>query len=354
METFEPPSNTKKWILIGVPIALLAVAGGAWFSLSPKQAEFHQSLPSSDGLLSISNADNANLTILTAQIDTIIVDLQGPADQVGKARFYSEKPPNSKFDLPDDWGGLSGTITVPTGTLVELKPSKNTPVIITDKKGERPASSGKPLLVDTTHVTKITTGKSGIGFQGGGVVAVEDETLHGTSDQWGDAGIGEGSTSCTYGAQILRDRCCVRLKEGTSVPQCAGAWTYNSSNRTCEFQCDLETPPDVNPGGQNGGGGSNSGNDGLNGADVGINPNPGAKPEDPTSAQCINYSGEARSTCCDERLRNSLRIGPRPGFPDCLGRWRFDPYTLNCKFQCADYGQMLDILNELKLNNPGE
>jgi len=348
-------SSAKTWILIGAPITAIAVATGAWFLLSPKQAELHQSLPSdSNGILSISNADNANLTIITANIDQVIVDLQGPADKVGKTRFYSENPPNSKFDLPDDWGGLSGTITVPQGTLVELKPSRATPVLITDKNGERPGASGKILLVDTANLTKITTGKSGIGISGKGPVAVEDEGLHGVADNPGDFGTGQGLTHCGFGAQMLRDRCCARQKAEASTPECPGKWTYDNTKRACEYECAVADQPIITPPDQNGDNGGVDGG-GIGGADSsGIVPLPNAAPQDPTSQQCYSYAGDARSQCCDERLRNSLRIGPRPGFPDCLGKWVFDARILNCKFQCADYGQMLEILKELSLNNPGE
>ena len=236
-------------------------------------------------------------------------------------------------------------VSVPKGTLVELKPSRNTPVLITDKNGQRPGSSGKALFVDTTNVTKIQTGKSGIGIEGNNPVDVEDESLHGTS---GESGTGEGLTGCGFGAQMLRDRCCARQEAEASTPQCPGKWAYNNTSRLCEYQCAIEEPPAQNPADQNNG---DTGN-GAGGANGGIVPNPGAKPEDPTSQTCMSYSGDARSQCCDERLRNPLRIGPRPGFPDCIGMWHFDPHTLNCGFQCADYGEMLRILDELNQNNP--
>ncbi len=237
---------------------------------------------------------------------------------------------------------------MPEGTLVELKPSNNTPVLITDKNGERPGSSGSVLLVDTTNLTKIQTGKSIINITGQGSVAVEDEGLHGSAEDWGGSGTGGGLTSCGFGAQLLRNRCCARQNEST-IPTCPGQWAYDNTLRRCEFQCDTQDQLGDNPSGQNGGwdtGGSGLGS--SNGS--GIVPLPGAKPEDPTSAQCINYSPDARSQCCDERLRNPLRIGPRPGFPDCIGRWIFDPRILNCRFQCADYGEMLNILNDLSRN----
>jgi hypothetical protein len=337
-------SDTNKWLLAGIPLALLAVAGGVWFFLYANKAELHQSIPSnSDGILSISNADNANLVILTAKIENVIVDIQGPADEVDKARFYSDSPPNSKFDLPDNWGGLSGTITVPKGTLVELKPSKNTPVTIKDQQGERAGASGKTLLIDTTNLTQIRTGKSGIGIEGEGLVKVEDEGLHGAADDSGGSGTGQGPTNCGFGAQMLRDRCCARQNTDTPKTDCPGEWTYDNARRSCEYQCAPHDPFAGNPGGQNGGGGGSDGGDSS-----GITPLPGAAPQDPISQQCMNYPTADRSQCCDERLRNPLRIGPRPGFPDCTGRWVFDPRILNCKFQCASYGETLNIMDELK------
>lgn len=343
------------WIIGGTAFFLvLAIGFGLLLTNgNRKSATLNQTLPSDNGILRIGNAENATLTIVTAPISDIVVDLKGPASEVGKIRLFSGSGGDSRFDLPDDWGDVTGTLTVPEGTVLEMTPSKKTNVLVQDSTGTRSSANQKPFLVDTRNMTQILIGKNGIGIQGSGPVGVLDEPLHGSVDPGGQ-GTGEGPLTCGFGPQTLRDRCCARANTDTPTPQCLGNWIYGNLSRACEYQCAAPADGffgDQNPNGDGTGIPNSNGGPGGSSEPGAL---PGAAPQDPSSRLCIGYPRNERSQCCENNLGNSLRIGPRAGFPDCIGTWFFSPTTLNCDFRCADYGEMLNILETLRLGTPGE
>ncbi|MBI5421993.1 hypothetical protein HZA44_02570 [Candidatus Peregrinibacteria bacterium] len=343
------------WIIGGTALFLVLAIGFGFFLTRGNRnpATFNQTLPSDNGILRIGNAENATLKIVTAPTSDIVVDLKGPANEVGKIRLFSGSGGDSRFDLPEDWGSVTGTLTVPEGTVLEMTPSKKTNLIVQDSTGTRNSVNQKPFLVDTRYMTQIQVDKNGVGIQGNGPVGIADTPLNGPTEPGGQ-GTGNGPLTCGFGPQTLRDRCCARENIGTPTPPCLGNWIYGNLARACEYQC---APPadgffgdQPQTGGQTGtpNGNTNPGGSSEPGAV------PGAAPQDAPSRLCIGYPRNERSQCCENNLGNSLRIGPRPGFPDCIGHWIFSPTTLNCDFRCADYGEMLNILETLRVNAPTE
>jgi len=41
-------------------------------------------------------------------------------------------------------------------------------------------------------------------------------------------------------------------------------------------------------------------------------------------------------------------MGPRSGFPDCLGTWSFNEEKIICEFQCATYAESIEIMKEIR------
>ena len=337
-------SKTQKILLIasGATLALAIGIGAFWMTRG--KSDIHETLQSDTGVFRIENADSANLKITSGPVDSVTVDIENPNGQ--KVRFFGGGGEDSGFELPEDWGDASGTVIVPTGTLVALVTSKNPG--IPNQKGD-----SVTMVVDTSKHKEIITGPGGVQIPSNGEGG---DLLHGSPEddgENGEGGTGGGPANCGFGPQTLRDRCCVRKNVGTRTLECLGNWIYDNTTKSCIYECALEGETYFGDekkdgggnGGQNGGGGSSGG--GSNGGST----NP---PQDPTTRFCSAYPPADRSTCCDEQLRNPLRIGPRPGFPDCIGRWYYDASLQGCKFRCSDYGEMLDILSEIKNEPPSD
>ena len=142
---------------------------------------------------------------------------------------------------------------------------------------------------------------------------------------------GEGATEiitdCSIGSQAERNNCCVSQHVG-EYQGCIGSWYYNNAAGNCNFGCDTYDDPINDQEGDEAGEPFSYG--------------------DPISDFCVDIIGEEdRDLCCNDALKNNLSSGPRPGFPDCIGKWNFDIQN-GCKFECAEHAEMMEILNELK------
>ncbi len=89
--------------------------------------------------------------------------------------------------------------------------------------------------------------------------------------------------------------CCQEQNKNSPTLPCAGEWDLNSEKGICEYSCSEKVevtkrrPPDEIA---------------------------------QTSQYCTNtYNNKNdQSLCCDAFLKHPLSIGPRAGFPDCIGK----------------------------------
>ena len=377
----------KKAIIPTIALLIILVVG--YFALFSGPASFKQTLDPGVSVLKITNADSANVQIVVGNTDQITVDLNGSAGEVKKTRFFRYGG-TAEFGFSEDWKNVSGTITVPQGTLIDISQSNKSGLTVQDGKGERKASGAGSFLVDTGSVSGIKLGSDGTTIIGWGDVIVWDPDTWGAFDLGGE---GEGEKpentppeppNCSIGSQSIRNYCCARQNATASHAQCPGNWIFDNTLRDCRYQCNTNSPdaqppqtpqppancsvgaPEVRDNccaqqhlGQDGGsciGKWVFNNEILNCAyrcltaeelELYYHEKGTDEPTDPTSRLCSNSpTPEEKDKCCNDNLKNNLSIGPHPGFPDCVGKWHF--VDKNCAFQCASYEEMTQILNELR------
>jgi len=392
----------KKAYLLIIAVALSLIVF-AYIRLFSTQAGYQQVLDSESGVFILENPDNADIKIITAKTDKITVNLNGPSDEIDKIRFFSTGN-GSKFTFSDEWQKLSGTITVPEGTLLDIKLSNSSSITLDDSKGKTNAKKINSFLIDTNSMKSMDVDgdTNDISIDGWGDVILWDTQkwqLLTSGQNDGDASSGSGQnkpsedgtsgtlnctlgsqsiknyccertqkdadkpfckgyghfifdntdmqcsfecepteeetrgTDCSIGSQQVRNNCCITTNQLTERPGCVGEWRYGNMVQACEFYC--YTEEEIKQKFQNGGSGDSGQNDESNGL-------------------CSNYSTkQEKDDCCDYNLKNPLSIGPHPGFPDCIGKWYFDEED-GCQFRCAEYGEMQEILRELKENAAAE
>ena len=114
---------------------------------------------------------------------------------------------------------------------------------------------------------------------------------------------------------------------------CIGNWKFSTSNKECEYKC-LTTDELEDYFGE-------GNREGF---------------VEEISKKCISKNGkDERNNCCNDNLKNGLSMGPKKGYPDCLGKWYFEEVEENltgCQFQCASPLEARKILKELK--NPDD
>lgn len=417
--------NKGYLIALAIIVSLLI---GAYFKLFIARAGFHETIDSTTGVFVIENFENSNIKIVTAKTDKISVDLKGPQDKVDEVRFFGADNNNAKFTLSDEWQELSGTITVPEGTLLDISLSDDAEVIVNT---DSPKSIGESdyFLIDTNSVTSVSFDSGSITINSGGGETVWDvdswEPLDSSADgdeegdESGGSSTGESEgddeednednneedsgedeyvpAPCSVGSQAIRNYCCERLNEDEATPFCDGYgyYVFNNVLRECEFTCeededeeDNEEDNNEDEDNENDGGdeddtecsiGSqevrnlccaekNTGTDTsycvgewqFNNSSRICNYHcfteeeleeyfgGGSSSEGDDFLMCENYDDQSdRDACCDFNLGNELSIGPKPGFPDCIGKWYFDEED-GCLFRCADYHEMQEIIKELK------
>lgn len=128
---------------------------------------------------------------------------------------------------------------------------------------------------------------------------------------------------CNIGSQAERDACCVNQNYYSTTPGCIGDWAFNNLTASCVYECMDEDELEDYFGEIDGNGYT-----------------------DLVSQACSSHNNP--NVCCDYNLKNELSIGPRPGFPDCLGKWEFIESNAKCEFRCSDHGEMLEILKRLE------
>lgn len=128
---------------------------------------------------------------------------------------------------------------------------------------------------------------------------------------------------CNIGTQAEKDLCCVNQNYYSTTPGCIGDWVFDSLTFSCAYKCmDEDELEDYF--------GETDSNEYV----------------DLISQACAAHTDQ--DMCCDYNLKNELSIGSRPGFPDCLGMWDFNDTNTKCEFRCSDYGEMLEILEQLE------
>ncbi len=387
----------NKSYLIALAILVLLLVG-AYMKLFIAQAGFNGSIDSKTGVFVVENFNSSKIKIITGKTDKISVDLKGPKDEVDKVRFFKTDSDGAGFTFSDEWQELSGTIIVPEGTLLDIRLADEIGVVINNEL----IGNSKSFLVDTNSVDSIV---------GGGSISIESSSdpIIWDTDSWDpidspddddDDGLSSSGTTdesndddqddeyvpaeCSVGSQVIRNYCCERLNEdNVPSPTCDGFgyYAFNNLLRECEFQCESEDSEDEEEGVDVCSIGSQLvRNDCCAQQNIGADTSycvgewqfnnlsrlcnyhcftedeleeyfGGGDDNDGSSDElrlCENFeSSEDKDECCDYNLANELSIGPRTGFPDCIGRWYFDNDD-GCSFRCADYTEMIEILKELQ------
>ncbi|MBN1258454.1 hypothetical protein JXA05_01720 [Candidatus Peregrinibacteria bacterium] len=373
-------------------LALFILLAVGYFALFSGSASFKQTLDPGVSVLKITHADSADFQIVVGGTDRITADLEGPADETKKARFFRSGG-TAEFGFSEDWKQVSGTITVPQGTLLDISQSEKSGLTVRDGKGERKTGGAGSFLVDTVSASSITLGGGGATIIGWDDVVVwdpdtwdvfdldEDDEGEGTENEISGNETPE-APDCSIGSQSIRNYCCSLQNTTVSHAECPGNWIFDNTLRGCRYRCDTvspnQPPPSSPPAdcsvgaqevrdyccarehsGQQGGdcvGKWVFNNEILNCAyrcltaeelEQYYHEDGADEPIDPISQLCSHSSTqEEQDRCCDDNLKNNLSIGPHPGFPDCIGKWHFEDNE--CQFQCATYEEMVQILGELR------
>ena len=376
---------------MGVVVLLLGVAYAKLFT---KQAQYQQMISAStSSVLVLDNFDRSKIRIVTAETDKITFNLRGSAQDL-VSLLQSEEGGLTTIDFSGDWAGVSGTIIVPKGMLIDVSFSGRATVDINDAGGKKTINGKKSFLIDTTNLNSFEVGESGnIILDGWGDLIVWDDEKW---DMLGDGGdsddeeSGGGDTDlpiyCGIGSQVIRNYCCEMQKKGADSPPCDGRsyWIFDNTARDCAHKCEMpesnqNEPPvvtsdcgvgaqtarnnccalrfagqyqgcigswnynnasqdcefvcsnNVPPEEEDGGGGT-----------------PGFSYGDSVSDYCATIQKPSdKDTCCNDALKNNLSSGPHPGYPDCIGTWYFDVDS-GCEFRCAEHTEMMKILDEIK------
>ncbi|MBN2087054.1 hypothetical protein JW758_01780 [Candidatus Peregrinibacteria bacterium] len=380
----------KNTYLVALAIIFLLL-GAAYFKLFFAQAEFNNSIDAKTGSFILDNFDNSNIKIVTGKTDKITADIKGNKSDIDKISFFVTKDNKSGFTFSDEWQSLSGTITVPEGTLLDIRTGNKVDVILKKSNEDTLVGDSKSFLVDTNLVTSVTMEDGSVSIESVSDPVIWDTNSWESLNQSGGEGDEEAETGneyippvcsvgsqairnycceetlgsdlnqpacdgygyyifnnvfreceficeesedeqvdegdeqdCSIGSQSVRDNCCAYENISEDTSQCIGRWEFNNSTRICEYNCFNEDELDDYFGGDD----DNNNN--------------------PSIILCANFTSQQdRDECCDYNLANELSIGPRPGFPDCIGRWYFDSDN-GCSFRCAEYTEMLEILKELQ------
>ncbi len=396
----------KKIIALGVVFVGMLALGAVVFLMPKPTTQIIQSVPAGSGVFKIKQAHNSNIRIVPGYTTRITLDLEGPQDELKKVRFFRIGG-NTELNILDEWENVSGTITVPEGTIVDID--------IPDEEG------GKSDFIRLGGGSSVTINDMEVRVTGGGTTpppppptqpddvtgddepettqynpadddddAEDDEPQTtqydpGADDDTGDDDTGddepettqyepEGPSDpnircsinlrqedrndccqtafadephpecaytgywlfnyhtrlcyyhcfhpCNVGTAEQRNTCCADEYYYDTTPPCIGNWTYESITSGCSYECLSEDELE-----------EYFGDDDTERTDF-------------VSQACSQHSNP--DTCCDYNLKNEISIGPRPGFPDCIGKWDFDEATALCSFSCSDYGEMLEILEQLE------
>ena len=387
----------KIYLIVGAIVAVLLLGAG-YFVFFKNETQLKQTVQADGGILHVDNISNSNIRIVTGQTNQIILDLTGPEKELEKVRFFKVGN-DTEFELSEEWKNVRGTITVPQGTLIDLD--------IPDESGDDKESDFIRLGGGSTYYT-INISDSGVSFnddepettqydpeadqgddddngqdeddQGGDTppppspppppTPPEDEDdepettqyapeesldpndrcnielrqenrneccqenfADSPHDECADMGywLFNYNTrlcyyhcfhSCSIGTEEDQDECCAIEHYYDTTPPCIGEWEYGDAASGCVYQCLTEEELEEYFG-------DNEDNN-----------------TDAVSQFCSGHNNPDQ--CCDYNLKNELSIGPRPGFPDCLGRWEFGEAQSLCSFRCATHGEMLEILEQLE------
>ncbi|MBN2307167.1 hypothetical protein JXD20_04230 [Candidatus Peregrinibacteria bacterium] len=376
----------KKYVIamLGIVALLLVIA---YVMLFMKQSTYHKKIAaSSSSVLVLSNFDRAKVKVVTTSSDKIELNLKGPTEDI-LSILQRENGIYTTLEFSDELSEITGTIAVPQGMLLDVSLSGGRFVTIDDIGGKKSIAAEDSFLVDTSNLSAMVVDDQGnISLSSPGDLIVWDD------EEWDplDGNVSEesqGIVYCGIGAQSIRNYCCELENADEEVPACNGIgyWFFNNSARDCDFACEASDSGsevveeiDCGVGGQvernmccasqhvgeyqgcigswrynaaaqvcefkcdvvDGAVGSNDDGGGGDGGTFSYG--------DPVSDYCSGIiSDENRDLCCNDALKNNLSSGPHPGFPDCIGKWKFD-VQLGCKFECAEHAEMMEILNELK------
>lgn len=377
-------------ILLSVIVLLLVIA---YVKLFARQAEYQQTvMASTNSVLILKNFDKSKVNIVTGENDEIALDIRGSAQELFDL-LQSEGGNVTEIDFSDQWAGVSGTIAVPKGMLIDVSLSEDGTIEINDAGGKKTINGKNSFLIDTSNLNSFELGNSGkIILDGwGNLIVWDDEKWDLLGDRNGGSGEGADNSFpdtlpyCGIGSQAIRNYCCEMQKKEADAPPCDGTsyWVFDNIERDCAHKCDMPQivenvppAPSANCGvgaqtvrnnccalsyaGQYQGciGSWNYNNASQNcefvcsniPPDEGSGGTGGPTFDDPVSNYCSSVQKATdKDLCCNNALKNGLSSGPHPGYPDCIGTWYFDQ-DLGCEFRCAEYTEMMKILDEIRQN----
>jgi len=330
----------KKYIGIA-SIAIILIAA-LFFGLL-KSNSFKGPIEVNGGTLRVKNADLSNLIFQVGDTDHIYADVKSKKDFNEKTRFFSSSGEETTFDFSDYWDDIWGTIIIPEGITLIIEPGKKTNFKINSKStssggsGSITVNSSDISTIQFTEDTIIIESEDDLEAEedGGGNQYItnppDDEVESNTegedtnsSNEDEDEEGGSGTPSDPEEG-CIDDVCCQLDHQDDPTPVCLGGWIYDEAEDDCIYYCptaegDIEEPENNNE-----------------------------DDRDTISILCEdNETNEDRSECCNEALKNPISIGPRPGFPDCIGTWQFDEKDKVCIFKCAEHAEMIEILKEIQ------
>ncbi|MBN2096823.1 hypothetical protein JW752_05545, partial [Candidatus Peregrinibacteria bacterium] len=148
----------KKVIAILVVLGGVLILGAVVFLMPRPATQLTQSVPAGSGVVTIKNLHNSSIRIVPGRTSKITMDLEGPEDELKKIRFFRAGS-DTEIEVSDEWKGVSGTITVPDGTWIDLDQPDE------EGDGEEEASNfirlggGSSITIDDDKV--IVTGSGG-------------------------------------------------------------------------------------------------------------------------------------------------------------------------------------------------
>jgi len=390
------------WIIVAVIGVLLL--GGGYMVFSKKEVQLKQTIEAGNGILRVNNVGNSNIRIVPARTSQITLDMEGPEKELKKIRFF-KLGSDIEFSVSDEWKNVRGTITVPEGMLIDLPDedgeeesdfirlgggSPYNTITISNSGVSYNDQGGEPSATGTDDDQGGDDGGQTDGDQGGDTPSPspppptepnpvppppdegdeeadddEPETTEYAPEEPTDPNVrcsiklrqeerndccqtafaDEPHPDCAHtgywlfnyltrlcyyhcfhpcnvGTEEERNQCCATEHHYDTTPPCIGEWEYGDATSGCFYRCFTEEELEEYFGDDEG--------------DL----------TDVISLFCSQHSNPDQ--CCDYNLKNELSIGPRPGFPDCIGLWEFNSGGNKCEFRCASHGEMLEILEQLE------
>ena len=232
----------KKFFVLILAV-LVAFLSFGYFKLFRGQTNYYKTIAASDdSVLVLNNFDLGRIKIVTADTNEISFEIEGDPESLAALEQENDGL-FTKFGLSKEFSELSGTITVPEGTLIDLTLSENSGLKINGND----LITTNSLLVDSNGLGSIVMNDGELLFSGSDEIILWDDDswqlLDDDSQQDDSSGTGSNAdepTYCGVGSQAIRNYCCVNQNLETDIPPCEGFghWIFDNVERQCSFLCE--------------------------------------------------------------------------------------------------------------------